>query len=296
MKLGLLTSAALPELNLSDRSLKVVLEKHGHHCEILIWDQIQIGAGKTLIYQSEEKIFDGLIIRSPWDYYKKLPQFLNFTKNCPVPLMNPADLIEWNSNKKYLLRFEKAGVPAVPTKIFSALEDLQSASLPWEKIVVKPSVSASSFMTYLWEKNQIHQNTDQLKAIFQHSEVVVQPFIPEIQEFGEMSLVYFRCGGKPCFSHAVVKRAKSGDFRIQQDHGGSLHVYEPTARDLEFGDYVLQQISEPWVYARVDAIPSKQGLLLCELEMIEPELFMATAKNKEDLFYQAICDFLDHSP
>ncbi len=292
MKFGILTSAALPELNPSDRSLKDVLEKHDHSCDIFVWDQIQPGPDRTLIYGSEKKNYDALIVRSTWDYYKKLPQFLEFTQQCSIPLINPFEVIRWNSNKKYLLRFEQAGIPIVPTKVFSSLQQIQETALSWNKVVVKPSVSASSFMTYLWDQNQIPQKTQQIQDIFSHSELIMQPFLNEIQEFGEISLVYFRIGGKPKFSHAILKQAKSGDFRIQQDYGGTATAYPATPEDLKFANSVLEQVKEPWVYARVDAIPSKSGLLLCELEMIEPELFMATSKNKKELFYQSILEFL----
>ena len=52
--------------------------------------------------------------------------------------------------------------------------------------------------------------------------VMVQEFLSEIQDGGEWSLMFF--GGE--FSHAVVKRPATGDFRVQVEHGGSAVARE----------------------------------------------------------------------
>jgi hypothetical protein len=79
-------------------------------------------------------------------------------------------------------------------------------------------------------------------------------------------------GGK--FSHAVLKMAKPGDFRVQDDFGGSLHDYEPAPEEISLAEYVLALCPEIPVYARVDLIRAEDGRpLLTELELIEPELW-----------------------
>jgi hypothetical protein len=74
------------------------------------------------------------------------------------------------------------------------------------------------------------------------------------------------------FSHAVVKRARDGDFRVQKDFGGVVAPVTPSAALLAFGDRVMAQVPASSVYARVDVVESARGPLLMELELIEPDL------------------------
>jgi glutathione synthase/RimK-type ligase-like ATP-grasp enzyme len=109
--------------------------------------------------------------------------------------------------------------------------------------------------------------------------VMVQPFLPEIQE-GEWSLVFL--GGE--YSHAVVKRPADGDFRVQHDFGGTVERREPEGSLIEDARNVLRAAAKATktaigdiLYARVDGIVRDGGLLLMELEVIEPVLFFSHA-------------------
>jgi glutathione synthase/RimK-type ligase-like ATP-grasp enzyme len=98
---------------------------------------------------------------------------------------------------------------------------------------------------------------------------MLQEVVPEIVGRGETSIVY--AGG--AFSHAVVKRATDGEFRVQQDFGGRVEAASPSASLLSFGASVMTLVPDTCLYARVDVVESSRGPLLLELELIEPELY-----------------------
>ncbi|MGZ3707955.1 MAG: hypothetical protein ACXWPM_03900, partial [Bdellovibrionota bacterium] len=96
----------------------------------------------------------------------------------------------------------------------------------------------------------------------------------EVTAFGEVSLLYF--GGE--FSHAVLKTPASGDFRVQAEHGGGTRAFSPPPELLAQAERILALIPKPWLYARVDAVvDSSLQLVLMELELIEPCLFLSYA-------------------
>ena len=94
--------------------------------------------------------------------------------------------------------------------------------------------------------------------------------MPAIVSEGEYSLFYF--GG--AFSHAINKRPKTDDFRVQEEHGGIITAIEPDARMRRAGDRAIETIDRDLLYARVDLIrDARQEFFLMELELIEPALY-----------------------
>ena len=93
-------------------------------------------------------------------------------------------------------------------------------------------------------------------------------------EEGEYSFLYF--GG--VFSHALIKTAKPGDYRIQSAFGGQETIYQPSAEELAGANDILATLDSPPLYARVDLLRGLDGdLALIELEMIEPYLYLPHA-------------------
>ena len=78
--------------------------------------------------------------------------------------------------------------------------------------------------------------------------VTADRLVPEIVERGETSIVY--AGG--AFSHAVVKRAKDGEFRVQKDFGGRVESASPEPALLSFAASVMTHVPNTCLYARVD--------------------------------------------
>ena len=101
--------------------------------------------------------------------------------------------------------------------------------------------------------------------------MLIQPFLPEIVVAGEISFLFF--GGH--FSHAVLKQARDGDFRVQSDFGGRVTPIEPAAAVLSQARRIAAAIPRPGLFARIDAVDRDGSLVLMEIELIEPELFLA---------------------
>jgi len=120
---------------------------------------------------------------------------------------------------------------------------------------------------------------------------MVQPFISSIVESGEVSLFYF--GG--AFSHAIRKTPRQGDFRVQEEHGGTIVPWQPDEGVVAAGEQVLGAIEEQWpvrvpLYARIDFVDGfDQGAwLLMELEVIEPSMYFRMDDGASARFAKAL--------
>jgi len=99
---------------------------------------------------------------------------------------------------------------------------------------------------------------------------MVQPFTPEVVEPGEWSIVFL--GGR--FSHAVLKRPAAGD-RVQWEFGGSATAMAAPDTLLADAEAMMAAVPGDPLYARVDGVERDGRLILMELELIEPHLFLA---------------------
>jgi hypothetical protein len=113
---------------------------------------------------------------------------------------------------------------------------------------------------------------------------MAQPFVSAIVTEGEHSLFYF----DGTLSHAVVKRPKAGDFRVQEELGGSSIAATPSAALLEEAQKIVNLVEGEQLFARVDVVERPQGATLMELELIEPMLFLANHADATQRFINAI--------
>ena len=119
---------------------------------------------------------------------------------------------------------------------------------------------------------------------------MLQEFQENILTEGEISYMVF--GGK--FTHAIQKRAKDGDFRVQDDFGGSVQRYNPSAKEIDFCETAVAAILPQPIYARVDVIwDNNKELAVSELELIEPELWFRYQPDAADAMAKLICTRLD---
>lgn len=227
-------------------------------------------------------LFDYALIRSTWDYTKRIAEFLKvletISKKCQ--LINSLEVVKWNHHKKYLKELEAAGVKIVPTIIFHHQEKI---TIPWrvEKLILKPTISATSAHTSIIPKSEDYQH------LLHPGDWMLQPFLENITE-GEISLHYF--GGK--FSHACLKVPKFGDFRVQEEFGGQVHPYSPDEELLRVGDHIISQVPLKLLYARVDLVPMDGTYALMELELIEPSLHFRSSLVAASNFVAAFKDFV----
>jgi glutathione synthase/RimK-type ligase-like ATP-grasp enzyme len=151
--------------------------------------------------------------------------------------------------------------------------------------VVKPAVSASAHNTWLADGPAFPADAE-LQEKMQGEAFLVQQFIPEIETYGEISFIYLDGG----YCHAVLKRPAAGDFRVQQEHGGSAEAFVPSPALLDQANKIAAAV--PYVrdslYCRIDVIEKDGMLILMELELIEPELFLGLAEGAAKRFAAAI--------
>ena len=279
-RVALVTCRALPALYPDDHHLVAALRAHGIVPESVVWDDASV----------DWRAFDRVVIRSCWDYHLETERFRAWLARCEadgVPLWNPPVTVGGNLHKGYLERLAHLGASVVPTRLLRSraitrLDDVL-ATEGWPRAVVKPAVSASAFRTFIVESGTAaHQR--ELDDLLTRGDVLVQPFVPEVVDKGEWSLVFFAGD----FSHAVLKRARSGDFRVQAEYGGSTVAADPPDGLLSDAGHLLSLLSDPWLYARVDGVDVGGRLLLMELELIEPVLFFAERPDAAARFAQAI--------
>ena len=283
-RIALATYDKAPGLAPDDRLLIPALERLGIRAEPSIWSDRSI----------HWRDFDAVIIRSCWDYHLRFAQFENWLAALQadsVPLWNPASVVRWNADKRYLLDLAGRGVATIPTMTamrgHDAVESLAAAE-GWTRFVIKPAISASGYETFALRMPLDEASRDTIARVANLGTVLVQPFADEIARFGELSLMFF----DGAFSHATVKRARPGEFRVQTEHGGTVDPIVVEQALIEQAAAVVRSLDERPLYARVDGITRGDAFLLMELELIEPNVFMSYSENAAERFARAIAQRL----
>jgi hypothetical protein len=188
-----------------------------------------------------------------------------------VRLQNPASVLRWNADKRYLGRLEESGAPVVPTHFADrlTLDTMEEARARFgsDQLVAKPQVSSTAWQTIRWSPGKSLDGGPEGPAM-------VQPYLPAIEQSGEVSLIFF--GGR--FSHAISKRPQPGDFRVQPEFDGIIAAYQPACDELAAAERILGAVEEDLLYARVDLARGLCGAPeLIEVELIEPDLYLGYA-------------------
>ncbi len=235
--------------------------------------------------------YDRVLPLLVWGYHRAHAHWLRACdawRRARVALANPAEVLAWNSDKRYLSALAARGVAMPPTqwtprltraRLEQAFDETGAAEL-----IVKPSVSGGA-----WKTRRVRRD-DALDEVAADAapgiEMLVQPYLPTIASEGETSLLFF--GGR--LSHVVNKRPLPGDFRVQSEFGGQYRVLpEPPAEALALAEQVLAAIEAPLLYARIDVVPDADGRwLLMEAELIEPDFYLGVDPRRGAGFAQAL--------
>jgi glutathione synthase/RimK-type ligase-like ATP-grasp enzyme len=279
-RLALITWIGLPDGAASERLMLPYLAAANVETEIVDWRSTNCDFSQ----------FDLIVLRSCWDYHLRGKEFTEWLRRTAreVPILNDPETVLWNLNKFYLREMPAMGIEIAPTVFVSHAEALGAEQMTiqtWEKIVMKPAVSASAHNTILMDGPTLSAKHEAVQRM-QGQPFLVQQFIPEIQTQGEISFVYI--DGR--FSHAALKRPAAGDFRVQQEHGGSAELFHPSPALLVQANQIaaaVPQVRES-LYCRIDAVARDSKLVLMELELIEPELFLGLAEGAAERFAKAI--------
>jgi len=277
------TCESIPNLTEDDQALLSPLAKRGIQAKPAVWSDPKVDWSSA----------DAVLIRSCWDYHLRLEEFLRWIvslERAGVRVWNAPQTLRWNAEKTYLRDLERRGVAIVPTlwpeRGFSLQDKMCEAG--WKKAVVKPRVSATAHRTRLVSAED-GEGQVLLDELTRGPGAMVQEFMEGVVSQGEWSLVFF--GGK--FSHAVIKRPKAGDFRVQHDFGGSETPAEPSDFVIEAAQRAVAAVDPVPLYARVDGVERDGQFLLMELELLEPALFLKLAPHAAERFAEVIRTTLD---
>lgn len=280
--IGLATCSALPSGSPDEGRLAEALEALGARVGVVAWDDAA----------TDWTRWDAVLVRSTWDYHLRTADFLGWLarlEGAGVSVWNRPHLIRWNAHKRYLMELGENGVPTVPTVWIPRGETVDVGAVMvregWEEAVLKPAVAASAHGAVRLDRSEGPRRAS--------VDLLLQPFLHEVTE-GELSFVFFDGG----FSHAVIKRPAPGEFRVQHEFGGSEEPVHPSAPLVAEAWRALEAAPGTPLVARVDMVPVDGKLLLMELELIEPAIFLGAAPGAADHLARRIIERLEkpHSP
>lgn len=265
-KCAILTMDALEDFVTYDELLDQPMRDCGWQTQHVSWREKEVDWNQ----------FQAVIIRSTWDYQEDAQAFMKVLadiENSKAVLLNSLAIAKWNINKNYLREVEKKGAVIVPTRWlekfnFNMLEEY-FYRFKTDQLVIKPTISANSDNTFWLKKLDYKTQKVLLESSLKGRQLMVQPFINAIVEEGEYSLFYFAGS----YSHCILKTPKTGDFRVQEEHGGLLQSISPSKELLTAANIALQTIPEKVLYARVDLVEHEGVFKIMEIELIEPSLY-----------------------
>jgi hypothetical protein len=232
--------------------------------------------------------FDTVVVRSTWDYVGRREAFLDWAERAGKRLHNPAAVLRWNTDKRYLADLAAAGLPVVDTAFVAPGERFAPDAVRGP-LVVKPTVSAGARDTA--RHDDPVAAGEHVAALHAGGRVaMVQPYVEAVEEAGETALLYL----DGAYSHAIRKGPLLvGD--AEQDPTGlfiteDIRPREPSPDERAAADRVMDWVTERFgtlLYARVDLLPGDEPALL-ELELTEPSLFLAHADGATERLARAI--------
>jgi hypothetical protein len=258
----LVTCHAQPCLTPSDSLLKMELEKLGASVRVAIWTDSEVDWSAS----------DLTVIRSTWDAHLRFGEFESWLRHIHVKtrICNPMENILWNLDKRYLLDLGKRGVATIPTAYLASGSrvKLDSTDFDWPRVVAKPSIGGGSFaVRSFFVPAESAALEDHLDNILGRTGALVQRFEESVADLSERSLVFI--GGN--YSHAVRRIA----FNTGNTPDTPEFDHRAEEGEIAFAAQVLEAAySSDLAFARVDILPTPEGLLLMELELIEPALFL----------------------
>lgn len=264
-----------------DEFVQKALEKKGLKVTRTYWDNPEFDFSTSKI----------TLFRSIWDYFHRFDEFSKWLDNVntKTKLINNPELIYWNIDKHYLNDLSEKGINIPPTIFIErgdrrSLKDLHLKT-GWSKTVLKPTVSGAGRHTYKLSINNIDSHENIYRELIDNESMILQEFQINITEKGEAAFILFN--GK--FSHSLLKKTKPGDFRVQDDFGGTVHTYDAKPEEIKFAEEVVSICSPLPLYARVDIIRDNNNKpAVGELELIEPELWFRYHPPAADVFADAL--------
>src|SRR6185436_3497715 len=103
------THADMPDGSTDDRLLADALIAAGARVRLAVWNDLTVDWAES----------GRVVIRSTWDYHLDPVGWFRWLSAASslTRLINDSGVVRWNSDKRYLLDLERAGVAIVPTEL-----------------------------------------------------------------------------------------------------------------------------------------------------------------------------------
>ncbi|HEY8523980.1 MAG TPA: hypothetical protein VIL48_03385 [Acidimicrobiales bacterium] len=272
-RIALASCADLPQGAGGESELPALLAARGAEVVWAVWDDPTV----------DWAVFDLIVVRSTWDYPHRLDAFRAWVQMAAMSaeLVNPPRLVLANLHKGYLADL---GEDAVPTVVVPAGMTVDITALGWPSVVVKPAVAVDGDGAV---RHAVQEDLDALTLDPAGPvDAVVQPYIEAVEREGEVSVVCF--DGEP--SHAVRKKPAMGEFRVQEHRGGTAEAVRLHPDHVDVARRVLARLPMVPAYARIDLLPDGDRLLVGELELVEPYLYLELAPDAGPRFADTLVE------
>lgn len=274
------TCAELPDLDPDDRLLPPALLALGIASQAIAWDATEADWGA----------FDLVVVRNTWDYPSRRDEFLAWADGVPR-LVNPAPVLRWTTDKRYLVELEDAGLPVIHTEFVDAPGHRIDPGP--DGVVVKPAVGVGSVGAGR-HRDAAEAEAHLAELLAAGGAAMVQPFLPGIGERGETALIFLA----GAFSHAIHKGPMLPEAGIVRPYGlfqpENIAARDATAAERAVGERVMAWLADRFgllAYARIDVVPGPRGdPVVLECELAEPSLFLGTSAGAADRLARAIAD------
>lgn len=279
-RIALATAIAAHALDEDMPALLRALHAQSIAADVRAWDDPSVAWSR----------YDLVLLRSTWDYTTRFAEFIGWCERVDklTRLLNPLDVVRWNTDKRYLAQLEAIGIPIVPSDFALPGDDAAMIVAQFladhpdaAEIVIKPTVGAGSRDARRHRRDAIEAMREHLARLLTADRgVLLQPYLPAVDDHGETALLYF--DGQ--FSHAIRKGplllADAGPTRalFAAEH---ITPRVPGSDERELADRVIASLPSlldadyPLAYARVDLILTADGSpCVLELELAEPSVFL----------------------
>ena len=257
--------------------------------EVVDWDDSRVDWSRYAL----------VVLRSTWDYAERLPEFLAWATRVSTStrLINPPDVLRWNTDKHYLADLERAGVAIVPSTFVEPGADARAAldaflaGTAATEFVVKPSVGAGSRDAQRHGRDAMSgARAHVVRLLDANRSVLLQPYLDRVDAHGETALMHF----DGVFSHAIrkgplLRRGDGPTDALFAAEDITPRIASEAERALALRALAAIPFAQPLAYARVDLIHDGDGTpRLLELELAEPSLFFAHDAGSAQRFAQIL--------
>lgn len=296
MTIALVTDEASLPIDYDMSLLLAACHDAGLATEVCSWEDASVPWPK----------FDAVLLRSPWTYVDRLPEFLAWCQQVTgtTELLNPLPVVRWTLDKRYMGDLAARGVPVVPsafmepgTNGLKAVRAFLDEHPRAEEIVVKPTVGAYSKDVRRFRRSQLDEAAEHAAAMLRAGRhVALQPYLGSIDIHGETDLIYF----DGSYSHAIRKapllmpdgtvNVPTFDARSAREADTDERAVASAALDAA---RACLQLDQPLLYGRVDLVRGDDGHpRVLELELCEPSLSLPFTDRGATLFARALVERL----